>query len=30
MDRSLANDEINHIQSQVVSRLKDEFGVEIR
>jgi len=30
MDRSLANDEINHIQSQVVSRLQDQFGVEIR
>jgi len=30
MDRSLANDEINHVQSQVVSRLKDQLGVEIR
>lgn len=28
--RSLSNDEINHVQNQVVSRLKDQFGVEIR
>ncbi|KAF5380815.1 hypothetical protein D9615_003961 [Tricholomella constricta] len=30
MDRSLSNDEVNGIQSQVVSRLKDKMGVEIR
>ncbi|KAF4614765.1 hypothetical protein D9613_003063 [Agrocybe pediades] len=30
MDRSLSNEEINHVQSQVISRLKEQFGVEIR
>ena len=30
MDRSLSNEEINHIQGQVVSRLKDQFSVEVR
>ncbi|KAH9484261.1 Phenylalanine--tRNA ligase, mitochondrial [Psilocybe cubensis] len=30
MDRSLSNEEINHVQSQVVARLKEQFGVEIR
>ncbi|KAF9052639.1 phenylalanyl-tRNA synthetase [Panaeolus papilionaceus] len=30
MDRSLSNEEINHIQEQVISRLKDQFQVEIR
>ncbi|KAG9226307.1 hypothetical protein CCMSSC00406_0003186 [Pleurotus cornucopiae] len=30
MDRSLSNEEVNEIQSLVVSRLKDAFGVEIR
>ncbi|KIM49111.1 hypothetical protein M413DRAFT_406340 [Hebeloma cylindrosporum] len=30
MDRSLSNAEINHVQDQVLSRLKDKFGVEIR
>ncbi|KAF9464710.1 hypothetical protein BDZ94DRAFT_461390 [Collybia nuda] len=30
MDRSLSNDEVNDIQAQVVTRLKDQFGVEIR
>ncbi|TFK54878.1 phenylalanyl-tRNA synthetase [Heliocybe sulcata] len=30
MDRSLSNAEVNDIQDQVVSHLKDRFGVEIR
>lgn len=30
MDRSLSNDEVNDIQSRVISQLKDQFGVEIR
>ncbi|GLB34947.1 putative ferredoxin-fold anticodon binding domain containing protein [Lyophyllum shimeji] len=30
MDRSLSNEEVNVIQSQVVSRLRDQLGVEIR
>ncbi|KAH0583866.1 hypothetical protein H2248_009462 [Termitomyces sp. 'cryptogamus'] len=30
MDRSLSNDEVNAIQAQVVARLKDQLGVEIR
>ncbi|KDR81618.1 hypothetical protein GALMADRAFT_59090 [Galerina marginata CBS 339.88] len=30
MDRSLSNDEINHVQGQVVTRLQEQFGVEIR
>ncbi|CAK5277689.1 unnamed protein product [Mycena citricolor] len=30
MDRSLSNEEANEIQLQVISRLKDQFGVEIR
>ncbi|KAF9532991.1 phenylalanyl-tRNA synthetase [Crepidotus variabilis] len=30
MDRSLSNEEINHVQNQVVDRLKAQFGVEIR
>ncbi|KAG6890689.1 hypothetical protein C0995_005062 [Termitomyces sp. Mi166 len=30
MDRSLSNEEVNAIQAQVVSRLKDQLGVEIR
>ncbi|RDB21372.1 Phenylalanine--tRNA ligase, mitochondrial [Hypsizygus marmoreus] len=30
MDRSLSNGEVNEIQSQVVSRLTDQLGVEIR
>ncbi|KAG5642953.1 hypothetical protein DXG03_001834 [Asterophora parasitica] len=30
MDRSLSNEEVNGIQAQVVSRLKDQMGVEIR
>ncbi|PFH54349.1 hypothetical protein AMATHDRAFT_72846 [Amanita thiersii Skay4041] len=30
MDRSLANDEVNDIQSRVVSQLCNQFGVEIR
>lgn len=28
--RSLSNEEVNHLQNQVVMRLKEEFGVEIR
>jgi len=30
LDRSLVNDEVNVLQSQVVSRLKERMGVEIR
>ncbi|KAF8894622.1 phenylalanyl-tRNA synthetase [Infundibulicybe gibba] len=30
MDRSLSNEEVNEIQSQVVSGLENRFGVEIR
>ncbi|KAJ7219281.1 hypothetical protein GGX14DRAFT_591201 [Mycena pura] len=30
MDRSLSNEEVNEMQSQVVSRLQQQFGVEIR
>lgn len=30
MDRSLSNEEVNEVQGQVISRLKDTFGVEIR
>ncbi|KAF9482760.1 phenylalanyl-tRNA synthetase [Pholiota conissans] len=30
MDRSLSNEEVNHVQSQVVTRLKERFAVEIR
>ncbi|KAF7294925.1 Phenylalanyl-tRNA synthetase [Mycena indigotica] len=30
MDRSLSNEEVNEIQGQVVSRLREQFGVEIR
>ncbi|KAJ7774603.1 hypothetical protein DFH07DRAFT_732746 [Mycena maculata] len=30
MDRSLSNEEANEIQLQVVSRLQEQFGVEIR
>ncbi|TEB31305.1 phenylalanyl-tRNA synthetase [Coprinellus micaceus] len=30
MDRSLSNEEVNEIQGQVVSELKNRFGVEIR
>jgi len=30
MDRSLSNEEVNGIQSQVVFRLRDQLGVEIR
>jgi len=30
MDRSLSNEEVNELQSSVVSRLEDQFGVEIR
>ncbi|EPQ58716.1 hypothetical protein GLOTRDRAFT_5622, partial [Gloeophyllum trabeum ATCC 11539] len=30
MDRSLSNEEVNVLQAEVVSRLKDRFGVEIR
>ncbi|KAJ7172467.1 hypothetical protein C8R46DRAFT_1161888 [Mycena filopes] len=30
MDRSLSNEEANEIQGQVLSRLKEQFGVEIR
>ncbi|KAJ6630809.1 hypothetical protein B0H10DRAFT_2160197 [Mycena sp. CBHHK59/15] len=30
MDRSLSNEEANEVQLQVVSRLQDQFGVEIR
>ncbi|KAG6820357.1 hypothetical protein H0H93_001549 [Arthromyces matolae] len=30
MDRSLSNDEVNSIQAQVISRLKEQMGVEIR
>ncbi|KAJ7343478.1 hypothetical protein DFH08DRAFT_227909 [Mycena albidolilacea] len=30
MDRSLSNEEANDIQAQVVSRLEEQFGVEIR
>ncbi|KAF8902133.1 hypothetical protein CPB84DRAFT_1776691 [Gymnopilus junonius] len=30
MDRSLSNEEINHVQNQVVKHLQDNFGVEIR
>ncbi|KAG5635836.1 hypothetical protein H0H81_009976 [Sphagnurus paluster] len=30
MDRSLSNEEVNAIQAQVVSRLRDQLGVEIR
>ncbi|KAG6866921.1 hypothetical protein C0991_003836 [Blastosporella zonata] len=30
MDRSLSNEEVNAIQAQVVSRLKEQLGVEIR
>lgn len=28
--RSLSNAEVNHVQDQVVSRLKNQFDVEIR
>ncbi|KAF9005656.1 phenylalanyl-tRNA synthetase [Cyathus striatus] len=30
MDRSLSNNEVNHIQAQVATRLKGQFDVEIR
>lgn len=30
MDRSLSNDEVNEIQDQVVSRLKQQFAIEVR
>ncbi|KAK7014858.1 Phenylalanyl-tRNA synthetase [Favolaschia claudopus] len=30
MDRSLSNEEANEVQAQVVSRLQEQFGVEIR
>jgi phenylalanyl-tRNA synthetase alpha chain len=30
LPRSLSNAEVNHVQDQVVSRLKNQFDVEIR
>ncbi|KAF8964691.1 hypothetical protein BDZ97DRAFT_2005612 [Flammula alnicola] len=30
MDRSLSNEEVNQVQNQVISRLKEQFAVEIR
>jgi phenylalanyl-tRNA synthetase beta subunit len=30
LERSLSNEEVNELQSDVVSRLKGQFGVEIR
>jgi phenylalanyl-tRNA synthetase beta subunit len=30
MDRSVTNDEANALNEQVIARLKDNFGVEIR